>query len=302
MGQGALVCTDPAAGLEPADRAWLDQQTAAIQSHLKRSTEHILEAGRILVAVRERLPYGTYLAWIGASLRLSPDTAQRWARVAEMFGGEDHKPLIAASDPYAICELARPSVPDVVRSAARLAVDRGERVTWSVVRSWVTTAKEPPAPAQPIDDDEDAPPPFEPVCHKPHVPAHHAAADGHTEACAECLGRLSAALDWLIPAPALIEWAEGVGGGVASHYHLIDQQAADVKQQAVLTMLAKRQQFDPRQVPRSGNIVEAFCGWAHPSVRCEAAREAERLRNGGTYHTTRTPGEAPRVTSLPEGV
>ncbi|HEX4608003.1 MAG TPA: hypothetical protein VH092_07345 [Urbifossiella sp.] len=94
------------------------------------------------------------------------------------------------------------------------------------------------------------------------------------------------------------DWAEEVGAGVARYFGFRPRSPEweDIRGEAVLTMLEKATTFDPRFVPPGGDPGGAFRGWAHPSVRGRCAREAERQRNGGTYHTARA---TPALAAVP---
>jgi hypothetical protein len=58
--------------------------------------------------------------------------------------------------------------------------------------------------------------------------------------------------------------------------------------------------FDIREVPLGGDPEGAFRGWAHDWIKSECVRYAKRLRNAGTYYTTRPENEPAQACQLGE--
>ena len=85
-----------------------------------------------------------------------------------------------------------------------------------------------------------------------------------------------------------IDWAATIAATIARDYRLAGQEADDLKQAAILKVveLVAGGRFDPDRV-QYGDVLLAWRGWAYPWVRCEAIREAVRIRGGGLFHTIR---------------
>lgn len=87
-----------------------------------------------------------------------------------------------------------------------------------------------------------------------------------------------------------LHWCEhAVARPVARKYRLRGQEADDVVQAALLKLLelVAADKFDVSRVPPDGDVGKAFQGWAIRWVRCEAVREALRIRGGGLFRTAR---------------
>lgn len=111
----------------PADIA-LETRAAAerVKLRLKRSVEDIIEIGRELTAVKDKLPHGKFLIWVNAEFEMSKDTAQNFMAVFERFGENGNFPNFKPSVLYA---LSAPSTPEQVVSQALEKAESGEKVT-----------------------------------------------------------------------------------------------------------------------------------------------------------------------------
>lgn len=88
-----------------------------------------------------------------------------------------------------------------------------------------------------------------------------------------------------------LDWARIIARQVREQYHFGkgSQEEYDLEQTAYAELIRKLPGFDPGRVPRGGNPDMLFRGWVKQSIATACKREALRLRNGGTYRTTRTP-------------
>ena len=59
-----------------------------IRIRMKRTAEDIIEIGRDLISVKERLGHGQFLPWIEAEFGMGEHSARNFMRVAEKFGGQ----------------------------------------------------------------------------------------------------------------------------------------------------------------------------------------------------------------------
>ena len=118
------------------------------------------------------------------------------------------------------------------------------------------------------------------------------------------------------------KWAEAIGRKVSRHFHFREkgQEQDDLVSVAVemLCDLYTRTKdgrwngetgeqeflsyFKVEKVKAGGSPEGQFRGWAHDWIESECVREAKRLRNAGTYRTTRPENEPAAATNLGDGV
>jgi hypothetical protein len=86
-----------------------------------------------------------------------------------------------------------------------------------------------------------------------------------------------------------LKWASMIARGVRRAFHFVpgSQEEQELEAVAFLAIVELARKFDDNKVPRGGDRIGAFRGWAAIEVRSRCRREARRLRNGGTYHTRR---------------
>lgn len=92
----------------------LETEAQEIRQLLKRSAQNIVDIGLRLTRVKEQLK-GTFLSWVERELGISPDTAQRFMKVAGRFQGRIEQ--FSHVDISALYLLASPSTPDEVIQA-----------------------------------------------------------------------------------------------------------------------------------------------------------------------------------------
>lgn len=107
---------------------------------MKRTVEDIIEIGRELIAVKERLGHGRFLDWIKVEFEMERSTAQNLMNVADKFG--DKLPIIGNLKPTVLYALADPSTPDEVIEQATTKAESGEKVTIKDVQEWKQRAEE----------------------------------------------------------------------------------------------------------------------------------------------------------------
>lgn len=99
--------------------------------------------------------------------------------------------------------------------------------------------------------------------------------------------------------PDLLAWARGVARGIrsvirrrlrgadagdtrrCSRFDRGSDEEQELEQVALLEMVRAAHRFDPAKVPPGGNVIGAFKGFAHASVRFKVMRAARGLSNGG---------------------
>jgi len=107
--------------------------TMRIKARLKRSVADIVEIGKELTIIKNRLPHGQFLPWITAEFEMSKDSAQNFMSVWDRFGKNGIVPNLK---PTVLYELSAPSTPDSVIEQAVEAADRGDVVTVAEVKEW----------------------------------------------------------------------------------------------------------------------------------------------------------------------
>lgn len=121
------------AALSRGDEAEVREAAERIKLRLRRTAEDIIEIGRDLIAVKERLPHGQFLPWLEAEFGMSDETARKMMRVAEVYG-----PKIQSGwnfpPPTVMYELAAPKTPLEVREEVEKMIEAGEVVTKATVQ------------------------------------------------------------------------------------------------------------------------------------------------------------------------
>ncbi|WPE22456.1 DUF3102 domain-containing protein [Shinella zoogloeoides] len=102
-----------------------------IKLRLRRSAEDIIEIGRDLLAVKERIGHGNFTPWLQAEFGMSEHTARRFMGVARQFG--DKTSIVRDLDPTALYELAAPKTPIEVREEIEKMIEAGEVVTKATI-------------------------------------------------------------------------------------------------------------------------------------------------------------------------
>lgn len=112
-----------------------------IRQRLKKTLESTIEIGEALLAVKDALEHGQFLAWLRAEFSWRERTARNFMSVAEHFG-KSAKFADLTIQPSAAYLLAAPSTPDEVREAAVKKAESGEEITWKVAKQMLAKAKE----------------------------------------------------------------------------------------------------------------------------------------------------------------
>lgn len=77
---------------------------------MSRTVQDIVEIGRDLIAVKDRVERGSFLPWIEAEFEMGLRAAQRMISAATKYDN------VAYLNPAALYELAAPSTPEEVRT------------------------------------------------------------------------------------------------------------------------------------------------------------------------------------------
>lgn len=103
----------------------------------------VVEIGKHLIEMKEVLGHGNFLPWIESEFRWSERAARNFMQVAEAFKSAKFADL--AIDTSALYVLAAPSTPEPVRAQMIERAEAGERITHSMARSAVNSAKAAPS-------------------------------------------------------------------------------------------------------------------------------------------------------------
>ena len=130
------------------DYGELDDETCKIvqdaRDHIqqlgRQTAENIIEMGRWLTEVKQRLPWGQWGDWLASELPwISESTAANWINVAVVYNSTTVVELppftaLLGHHPAAAYELSRPSVPEPARQEVLKRVADGQILTTTQVR------------------------------------------------------------------------------------------------------------------------------------------------------------------------
>jgi len=105
----------------------------------ERMAMSVIETGRDLLAVKERLDHGQFIAWVEAECELSLRTAQRMMAAAEWAKGKND--TVSHLPPTVIYALSAPSTPPEIHDAAVAKIEAGERVDPDMLKAEIAEAK-----------------------------------------------------------------------------------------------------------------------------------------------------------------
>lgn len=97
-----------------------------IRLRLKKTAEDIIEIGKDLIQVKEKLEHGQFTPWLQAEFDISERTARRFMKVAELF--ESKTDTVSVLTPKALYELSAPSTPESVRNEVMEKLGKGDIV------------------------------------------------------------------------------------------------------------------------------------------------------------------------------
>lgn len=136
--------------LEPAGAVGFDYSTipandaeearaAAARIH-ERNRAAVIDTGRDLLAIKDRLGHGHFGRWLEAEFRMNERTAQRYMNVAAELG--DKSDIVSVLPPTALYQLTAPSTPAPVREEVVKRIEAGERLDPAAVDRMVHAAKQ----------------------------------------------------------------------------------------------------------------------------------------------------------------
>lgn len=110
-----------------ADADAVRQHAVEIKLSERRASDAIVDAGRHLIAVRDRLQHGQWQDWLSVEFKMSDRTARRMMAVAEQFDGKTD--TVSVLGPSVLYLLAGDSVPEPAREAVIELAKTGQTVT-----------------------------------------------------------------------------------------------------------------------------------------------------------------------------
>jgi hypothetical protein len=128
------------AALKVEDEPFIREAADRIRSRMTDAAKRMVEIGRDLIAVKQRLGHGNFLPWIDREFGMTDKSAQRFMSVAERLG--DKFDSVSNLSLTALYELAAPSTPEEVRTEVAERVAAGESVTTAEVKELKNKIKE----------------------------------------------------------------------------------------------------------------------------------------------------------------
>ena len=142
--------TSPASSIEVTQASESDMPSALneelesvanrVRNRLGNMTANIVEIGRELRAVKQRLEHGQFINWVEAACKLSARTAQLMMKAADWAEGKDE--IVAHLEPTAIYLLAAPSTPDSIRREVLSGLEQGQSPSPRLIKDMIRAAKE----------------------------------------------------------------------------------------------------------------------------------------------------------------
>ena len=123
----------------PADVATVARLASErIKMRLRRTAEDIVEIGRELSEIKEKIGHGNFLPWVEAEFEMGSTSAQRFMQTYEKFGKSTN---LVNFKPSVLYLLAAPSTTDPVIAKAVEQSQAGEKVTVADVQRWKAEAE-----------------------------------------------------------------------------------------------------------------------------------------------------------------
>jgi len=104
-----------------------------------RMAASVIETGRDLLAIRERLEYGQFEAWVEAECLITPRTAQNMMAAARWAEGKSE--TVSLLPPTVIYRLSAPSTPEDTRRDLLRRIEAGEKVSATDAKQIISNAR-----------------------------------------------------------------------------------------------------------------------------------------------------------------
>ena len=106
----------------------IEEEAQIIKMKLKRTVEDLLDIGKRLIDIREKIPYGYFKIWCKNELGFHYATALNLIRIADVFGNND-KIIDLNITPSILYYLASPSTPKKAREKVIGLIEDGEKIS-----------------------------------------------------------------------------------------------------------------------------------------------------------------------------
>ena len=103
----------------------LDAIAERIRQRIRRTTADIIETGRDLRLVKERLDHGQFVTWINSEFGMSSRSAQRFMVASEW--AEDKSDTVSHLPPNTLYTLSAKSTPELIPMSSRSLFRAGSR-------------------------------------------------------------------------------------------------------------------------------------------------------------------------------
>ena len=133
--------------VDEAHREQVMEAAVDIKRREHRAAMDIVEIGRSLIDVRDRLPYGQFVPWLETEFGWQKSMAYNFMAVAESFPKFGKVENFGLSALYL---LSGPNVPDEAVTEANEVAERGERVTHKAAKAIVDRHRPKPANASSV--------------------------------------------------------------------------------------------------------------------------------------------------------
>lgn len=121
--------------LDERTRTIIRQHAAEIKNLMRLTAENIIDIGKRLTEVKERLEYGSFESWLKTEFEWSEQTARQFMQVYRWSETIENKNFVFSQlATSALYLLAAPSTPPEARAEVLSIVDGGEKVTYTRVR------------------------------------------------------------------------------------------------------------------------------------------------------------------------
>jgi hypothetical protein len=114
------------------DRELANEARAAAGRIRERLRTATYETGRDLIAIKDKMPHGTFGSWVAAEFGISDHTAQNYMNAARFMEGKSE--TVSLLPPTALYALARPTASAEVVDEVLKQVDAGVPVTTAMIR------------------------------------------------------------------------------------------------------------------------------------------------------------------------
>jgi hypothetical protein len=115
------------------DEDFLHEAADRLRLRLSRTAEDIIEIGRELIAVKDRVGHGNFLPWIDREFSMTEKSAERFMSVAKRFGGKSD--TVSKLPATVLYELAAPNTTEGVRTEIVDRAESGERISVADIRA-----------------------------------------------------------------------------------------------------------------------------------------------------------------------